>query len=140
MNYYETFIQVAPDCPVTRAVVPVARGKKKPVHVIQYELLFKSPYTYTQEELIFEVHVRHKAIPTGEVKARRQEIWQALFAKPHACLRASLLPKQYGWGLHFDSQGKIALYPMESREYQEFVTSKRDGVKLLAAMRSRRAG
>jgi len=34
----------------------------------------------------------------------------ALLSKPHPCLRASMLPKRYGWGVHYDGNGRITLY------------------------------
>lgn len=36
------------------------------------------------------------------------------FANSQACLRSSLLPKRYGWGLLFEQEGRVALCPMES--------------------------
>ncbi|HZG16351.1 MAG TPA: DUF6157 family protein [Candidatus Bathyarchaeia archaeon] len=134
----DTFIQVAPDCPVTTSVIPVSRNGSKPIHVIQYELLSQNPYHFTHEELIYEVHVIHKNIAKDDVEARGELIRAELFQKKHPCLRASMLPKKYGWGIHYDSRGKIALYGMETTEYQEFVQSAGDRVKLLAAMRNSR--
>ena len=40
----DTFVRVAPDCPVTAAVVPVAKANGPTVAVIQYELLTARPY------------------------------------------------------------------------------------------------
>lgn len=138
MSYTNTFIQVAGDCPVTQSEIPVAKGDKKPIHIIQYELLMQAPYQYTHEELTFAVYVRHKAIPPEEVATCRQELWNALFQKGHPCMRASMLTKRYGWGAHYDQQGKIALYAMESAEYQRFVQAP-EGTTVLMAMRSKRA-
>ncbi|TJY39638.1 hypothetical protein E5161_18880 [Cohnella pontilimi] len=136
LNYYNTFITVAPDCPVETGTVPKDKkdGKTKPG--IEFELAADRPYKYTQEELLFEVHVRHKQIPQEELAARREEIREQFFSKPMACLRASMLPKKYGWGIHFNEEGKLALYAMESSEYREFADGGRKGVKLLAAMRN----
>ena len=39
MNYIDTFIQVAGDCPVTMDVVPECKASKSTVAVIQYEML-----------------------------------------------------------------------------------------------------
>lgn len=139
MSYINTFIQVAPDCPVTRSVVPTARNESKPIHVIQYELLSEYPYRFTHEDLLFEVHIRHKGIASDDLAARRVEIWAELFQKKHPCLRASMLPKKYGWGVHFNTEGKIALYGMESEEYQRFVQAANGGPTLLIAMRNKRA-
>ncbi len=71
--------------------------------------------------------------------SRKDEIWGALFSKSHPCLRASMLPKRYGWGVHFNAEGKIALYAKESPEYDHFTSHEDAGVKLLNAMRSKRS-
>ncbi len=138
MCYTNSFIQVAPDCPATTGEIPVARGETKSVPVIQYELLSQHPYRFTQDELIFEVHVRHKRIPKSEVSRRRDELWKELFQKPHPCLRASMLPKRYGWGVHYDHKGRIALVATDSQEYAQFADGKCGGPKLLLAMRNKR--
>jgi hypothetical protein len=137
--YTDTFIRVAADCTADRGIVPVARGEKKPIHVLEYELLSGHPYRFTNEDLIYEVHVRHKAIPGDQVKARGAEIREELFRKPHPCLRASLLPKKYGWGVHYDGQGKVALYAMESEDYRRFSRAEDGRTQVLMAMRSKRA-
>lgn len=138
VNYYDTFIFVAPDCPATNAMVPPEKksGMTKPA--IEYELLSNNPYGFTQEELLFEVHVRHKMIPAGELEERRDELKEEFFKKSQPCLIASMLPKKYGWGIHFDTEGKAALVPMESVEYEVFVKNDSAGLKLLAAMRNKR--
>lgn len=139
MSYTDTFIEVAVDCPVDHGVVPVARGEHKPIHVLQYELLSAHPYTFTHEDLLFKVYVRHQAIPADELRARGAELRAALLARSHPCLRASLLPKRYGWGIHYDSEGKIALYARDSDEYRQFVQDTSGTPKLLAALRNKRA-
>ena len=138
LNYEHTFIQVAADCPVTAAVVPVEKGGRKTLAVLQYEMLAQNPYQYTQEDVLFEVFVRHKEVPAHELAARRAELRQEFFARSQACLRASPLPKRYGWGLHFNPEGKVALCPMESDEYRRFVAGGPDGPTVLKAMRSTR--
>ncbi|MGI8567884.1 MAG: DUF6157 family protein [Methylocella sp.] len=64
------------------------------------------PYFYTQEELQFAAHLRHNGISASRLKPRRNELWAEFFSKPHACLRASSLPKNCGLGVHFDAEGK----------------------------------
>jgi hypothetical protein len=41
-----------------------------------------------------------------------------------------MLPKKYGWGLHFDAEGRIALVAVESDYYKAFVAGKRAGTVL----------
>ncbi|MFC4619506.1 DUF6157 family protein [Camelliibacillus cellulosilyticus] len=131
MSYKNTFIKVAPDCPVTKAVVPESKREKKPIHQIHYEMLSNNPYKYTHEALIFEADVQHKGIAPENIEAHRK----AFFQKKHPCLRASQLPKKYGWGIHYDAEGKIALYGMETEAYQKFSQS---DLQILYAMRSSR--
>ena len=139
MNYQETFITVARDCPVSHSIVPTATGAAKPIHLIQYELLTNHPYTFTGQELIFETHIRRLGLSEDEVAAKRDELWNELFSKPHACLRSSALAKKYGWGFHYDSAGRIAIYAMESDEYKQLSQDDQTGLKVLAAMRRERA-
>jgi len=138
-NYYNTFITVAADCPSETGATPPDKksGKTKPG--LEFELAAGAPYAYTQEELLYAVYVRHKEIPADELAARDGEIRAAFFAKPQPCLRASMLPKKYGWGIHFDEAGKLALVAMESPEYREFIEGQRPGVKLVPAMRNKKA-
>lgn len=139
MNYQETFITVAPDCPVSHSSIPTTKGDARPIHLIQYELLSQQPYTFTGEELIFETYVRRLGLSAAEVQAKRDQLWHELFSKPQACLRSSALAKKYGWGFHYDSLGRIAIYAMESKEYRRLSRGGPQDPKVLAAMRSKRA-
>ncbi len=139
MSYQNTFILVSPDCPATNGIVPVSAKETKPVHLIQYELLTEYPYKYDYPELLFETHIRHKQISAEELGRRGQEIRDELFAKKHACLRASALPKKYGWGVHYEEVGKIAIYGVDSLEYKQLSESNGSGVQILHGMRSRKA-
>ena len=134
-NYYNTFITVAPDSTAAAGTAPAMRGSAPTVPLIQYELLANEPYTMTQEELYYRVHLKHKGISDEEAEAAGTRIFDELFAKPQACMRASALPKKYGWGVHFDDQGRIALYGVETPEYTQFAAGS-DKLKVLPAMRS----
>lgn len=138
MNYIDTFITVADDCPVASGVVPPSRGGKKPLALIQYQMLAADPYTHTQEEVLFESTMQHKGVDLGTAEGKAS-VRAQFFAKPQACLRASGLPKRYGWGLHFDGEGKAALVAMESAEYQRLAGGQ-GAAKILKALRSSRAG
>ncbi|KQL46088.1 hypothetical protein AN963_13915 [Brevibacillus choshinensis] len=136
----DTFVQVAQDCPVTVGVVPTTKKNAKPsIHMIQYELLSASPYHYTLEDLIYEVHIRHKEIPVEQVEQHGDRIRAELFQKSHPCMRASMLPKKFGWGVHYDSEGKLALYGMETEPYRDYIAGTSDGPNVVYAMRNKRA-
>jgi len=53
MNYYDTSIEVAEDCPATEARVLQTRGGKRAKAVLEYELLATHPYTYTAQDIAF---------------------------------------------------------------------------------------
>lgn len=133
MHYYDTLIAVAEDCPVSSATLPVARSGKKTVAVLQHELLAEHPFRFTQEDVLFDSWLARQDLSDSERAALREQF----FAKPQPCLRASPLPKKHGWGLLFDRDGKVALCPMESGEYQRLVGG--GEVTVLKAMRSHRA-
>ncbi|MFP3836102.1 DUF6157 family protein, partial [Chryseobacterium sp. SIMBA_028] len=58
------------------------------------------------------------------------------FSKGQPCLRTSPLSKRYGFGIHHDSEGKVALFPVESKDYQTFLND--DSITKVKAMRSKR--
>ncbi|MGW9404018.1 DUF6157 family protein [Arthrobacter sp. NPDC055585] len=131
-NYTDTFIQVAGDSPAQSAKTP-PEGKAAPtIAQLQYELLIAAPYSMTSDDLLFEVHARRQGIADADRDQARLEY----FAKPLACLRSSPLGKQYGWGIHHDSQSRVALVPLGSPEYLEFAGDA--GLRQVHAMRSKR--
>ncbi|MDG0809352.1 DUF6157 family protein [Cohnella rhizosphaerae] len=138
-NYYNTFIAVSDDCPVEYGAVPPdkAAGKTKPG--IEYDMIAGEPYAHTQEEILYETYVRHKQLSPEERQAREAEMRAEFYGKPKACMRASMLPKKYGWGLHFNAEGKVALVPKESEDYGRFADGEVEGVKVLKAMRNKKA-
>ncbi len=136
LNYYDTLIAVADDCPVDRSVVPTPRAGKPTVAVLQYEMLADHPHVFTQEDVLFESWLGRQDMP--EDQRDRTRLRQEFFSKPQACLRASPLPKKYGWGLLFDGKGRVALLAMESAQYQRLAAGTESGVKVLRALRSTR--
>ena len=136
MNYVNAFISVAEDCPATTATVPPQKEAKKSAAQVQYEMLAMRPYAYTQEDVLFESCAAVRENP-GLPLNEKAQLREAFFAKPQACLRASALPKRYGWGIHFDAEGKAAAYAVDSEKYQRL--SADPLLKQLRAMRSKRA-
>ncbi len=117
MNYFDTLIEVADDCPAKIAQVPQARGGKKTKAVIAYEILVKHPYSHTEEDIAFETYAVLHDIP--------KDIWpkerKKFLSKGHPHLRVSALAKRYGWGIHNNVAGKIALVASESSRYNELL-------------------
>lgn len=131
-NYENTFIQVAEDCVAQKAEMPPQKGEKKTVANYQFEMLYESPYEYTSDEVVFKIHAIRKEIPSIFVEEERT----AFFSKGQPCLRTSPLAKRYGWGVHHNVEGKVAIYPVESEEYQQLATDK--SLKQTRAMRSKK--
>jgi len=131
-NSYDTFIEVADDCPVAAAEIPKAKGDAKTVPVLQYEMIANHPYRYTQEDVLFEVYAIRNDIKEEEKQAAREKF----FSKGQPCLRTSSLGKRYGWGIHNDAQGRVALYAIESDEYKKFMNDA--SLKHVKAMRASR--
>jgi hypothetical protein len=129
-NYVNTFITASADTMATKGTEPTRAGS---IAQIQYSLLAAKPYHYTSDDLLFEVH----AIRKGIARKDRPQARAAFFARSQACLRASPLVKQFGWGLHHDGNARVAAYGVETADYREL--SKRAGVKVVPGMRSSRA-
>ncbi|HZF28248.1 MAG TPA: DUF6157 family protein [Gammaproteobacteria bacterium] len=134
MNYINTFIAVSPDTKAKVGSVPLARGGKRSIAQIEYELIASHPYKFTQQEVQFSVHVERTGVTPPQLK--RSDLWSDFFSKPTACMRTSPLARTYGWGLHFDSEGKVALVPMESPKYQKL--SRSPSIEQTRAMRTKR--
>ena len=91
MNYHDTLIEVADDCPATEAQVPHARGAKKTKAVVEYELLIKHPYTYTEEDIAFQVYAALHDIPKATWKTERKKfLEQGPPAPPRVAARQAL--------------------------------------------------
>ncbi len=127
-NYQSTFITIAPDSAVTSGIVPSKPGS---VAGLQYALLENKPYGLTSDDLLFAVHAAKNNL-SDDPETRAE-----FFTKPKACLRASPLPKQYGWGIHHDTMGRIALVAVGSEQYDRLLRDK--SVKSTPAMRGKRA-
>jgi hypothetical protein len=139
LNYYETLIAVADDCPVSSSEVPVPRGGKATAAVVQYTMLSTDPYRHTQEDVLFESWLARQEGTAEKTPDEVERLRHEFFAKPQPCLRSSPLPKKYGWGLRFDRQGRVALLPRESAEYSKIIAGEAGPVKILKALRSSRA-
>lgn len=131
-NYHSTFIEIAEDSPAEAAVEPPV---KDPATVAQlhYELIAANPYALTSDDVVFTTYARRAGIPADEWAAAREEF----FSKGQPCLRSSPLGKRYGWGIHSDAEGRVALYARESDDYARLATASE--VAHTRAMRSKRA-
>lgn len=131
-NYTNTFIEIAEDCKVAQGEMPPIKGDKKSIANMQFEMLFETPYKFTSDDVLYTVFANRKEIPESEF----EEMREVFFSKGQPCFRASPLTKTYGWGVHNDEQGRIAIYAAESAEYKKFVED--PTIETVKAMRSKR--
>ena len=131
-NYFNTFIEIAEDSKNHQGEMPPVKGDKKTVANLQFEKIYENPYKYTSDEVIFDVFAERKGFAPGEMDDQRDHF----FSKGQPCLRASPLTKSYGWGIHNNEEGKIAMYGAETEEYKKFVSE--DALKKVKAMKSKR--
>jgi hypothetical protein len=116
----EELIQVSEDSRAVRGEEPPDNGADKTVARIQFEVLAENPYKFTEHEFYYEVHV---------VRRKRTD----LKLESYNIKRIPLL-KRYGWGIHRDAEGKLALVACESDRYEELLAD--PSVKKTQAYRS----
>ncbi|MCE3225740.1 MAG: hypothetical protein K0S32_291 [Bacteroidetes bacterium] len=131
-NYINTFIEIAEDSPVDFGEVPPVKDEKS-IARMQYEILEKHPYKYTSDDVLFMVFAQRNDLTKSELKEAREKF----FSKGQPCFRSSPLTKRYGWGIHNDKDGKIAMYGSETKEYKKYCSDKK--LPCVKAMRSKRA-
>jgi hypothetical protein len=130
-NYTNTFIAVADDCKAAIGTAPPER-REKTIARLHYEYIYEHPYRYTSDELLLAVQAMRQQLDPQAYAAMRA----AFFSKGQPCLRSSPLAKTYGWGIHFDSQSHVAIYPRESDDYRRLQVDA--ALAQLRAMRSAR--
>lgn len=129
-NYYDTFIEVAEDTKVFCGTKPPFKTDKKTIAEMQYEILVNNPYKFTSDEIFFQVFADRNDLTKAEYKQARQQF----FSKGQPCFRSSPLTKTYGFGVHADSNGKVAIFGMETEQYEKFLTDPK--IKKVKAMRT----
>lgn len=143
-NYLNTLIQVADDCPAGHGIIPPEKLENPPIASRTYQLIAQNPYRYSSDDVIFTVY----ADRAGIARSERSQAREAYFSIGRPCLRASDLGKKYGWGVHADQNGRIALYAVDSAQYAQLAMGKPhesathraagSAVTVLKAMRSSR--
>ncbi len=135
MGYVNTFIAVAGDCRAATGEIPPERATGPTVASTHYAMLTAAPGRWTEEDVLLasSPQVRGHDVSETELSRLREEY----FTRPRACLRASPLPKTFGWGLHYDADSRITLHAVDSPEYAQLSID--PSLTQLRAMRSSRA-
>ena len=129
-NYFDTFIEVAEDTKATCGTKPPSKADKQTIAEMQYALLANNPYKFTSDDISFQVFADRNDLTKSEYKQARE----AFFSKGQPCLRCSPLTKTYGFGVHADSKGRVAIVGMETKQYEQF--QKDPKIKKVKAMRT----
>ena len=129
-NYQDTFIVIADDCPVANGEIPPTKGDNKTVANLQFEMAINNPYKYTSDDILFQVFAHRNDLTKSEYKEKRE----VFFSKGQPCFRASPLTKRYGWGVHNNKEGKVAIFGAESLAYKNLSEDKT--LKIVKAMKS----
>lgn len=119
-NYTDTFIAIAADCPAASGLVPPVKETSKTVAGMQFELVDKNPHKFTSDDILFQVYADRHDLTKAEYKEARAHF----FSKGQPCFRASSLTKRYGWGVHCNPEGKIAIFGCETADYQRLLNDK----------------
>ncbi|GIQ71829.1 DUF6157 family protein [Bradyrhizobium sp. RD5-C2] len=136
-NCFNTLIRVAEDCPTQRGEEPQLRGGQPTVAVLQFRMIAGAPYKYTSDDVVFATSSAGRALDTKTGKKERSLARETFFSRGQACMRASPLGKRFGWGVHADADGRIALFAVDSKRYQALAGDPE--VAQTRAMRSKRA-
>ncbi len=121
-NYFNTFIEVAEDCPAPAGEIPPEKEPKTSAR-IEYDMISSNPYMYSSDDVLYESNGKRRDI-------RREDF----FSKGQPCFRSSALTKRYGFGVHCNNEGKIAIFAVDSDEYKRLAHD--EGIKHVKAMRS----
>ena len=128
-GYKNAFITLSPDCPVAAGHMP---RQSTSIAGLEHALLSERPYYFNAEDLILQAHRLHKGVSDADVEA----FSVFLFTRSQPCMRLSMLPKRWSWGVHYDEQGRKALYGAETRQYRHIAT--RSDLRVIATRPMRR--
>ncbi|ASS95323.1 DUF6157 family protein [Peribacillus simplex] len=132
MSYKNTLITISEDSKVTSGKVPIIRNEKHTIAYIEHDLINNNPYKFTQDDVQFKTYMIKNQIE----EKNADELREQFFSKPKACFRASPLVKNHGWGIHYNNQGKIAIYDAKSEMYNQLLNQV--DITKLKGMRSKR--
>ena len=135
-NCFNTFIRVAEDCPARSGEEPPPRAGQPTVAGLQYTMIVKAPYEYTSDDVIFATSAPGRQLDVKATRAEKSAARAAFFSRGQACMRASSLGKRFGWGVHANSEGRIAIYAVDSKRYQALARDPE--LTQVRAMRSKR--
>ncbi len=122
------------DSPAATGEIPPERAGSATVATTRYSMLVAAQTGGPEDvQLASSPEVRGRDDLGNEELERLRKDY---FARPRACLRASPLPKTFGWGLQYDADCRITLHAVDSAEYARLSSDR--ALNHLRAMRSSR--
>lgn len=88
-------IEIAADSHVMRSEEPPDDGTVKTIARVSYEVLAENPYVFSEPEFYHEVHVVRRKRPNLKIESYN--------------IKRLALVKRFGWGIHRNSDEKLAL-------------------------------
>lgn len=131
-NYKNTLIEIAEDCKADQGTIPTQKGDKKSIANYQYEMISANPYKFTSDKILFNIYVERKDFTQTEINDEKIKF----FSKGQPCLRTSPLAKSYGWGIHHNSENKVAIWGCQTQKYE--VLKKDNNINKVKAMKSKK--
>src|SRR5258705_3970075 len=83
-NCFDTFIQVAEDCPARTGEEPPARAGNPTVAGLQYRMIAEAPYMYTSDDVIFPTSAPGRHLDPKATKKCRGLARDEVFSQGHA--------------------------------------------------------
>ena len=90
--------------------------KEKTIARLQYEIRIKKPYQYSSDDIIFECY----AIKSDISERKKQKEREKFFSKGQPYLRCSPMAKKHEFGFHHNSEGKVAIIPLETKNIKRY--------------------
>lgn len=133
-NYFDTFIAVADDTSAASAAVPPERATPS-VAELTFRRIAENPYALTSDDVIFGVWAERQGIADADLADSRA----TFFSKGQPCMRSSDLGKRFGWGVHANAEGRVALIPLGSAEYEQLASGVGPAGETVAVTRAMRS-
>jgi len=74
-NYFNTFIEIAEECPTGSGEIPLVKGDQKTVANLQYDIVGTNPYKYTSDDVFFQVFAERNELVKEEYKEAREKFF-----------------------------------------------------------------
>jgi hypothetical protein len=111
-NAVDTFITVSPGTRATAGVAPPPRDPPSQAARL-HALITAAPYALSSDEALFTAWADERGLAPEAREAARARFFSVI--QPD--LRSSHLTRSFGWGVHHDAAGHIALIGMETAAY-----------------------